>query len=63
MTADRWISTTAGFVLGLIVVTGSMASAQQPVHLLNAACTAGTEQVTEPKTGLGDSCSNITRAT
>ena len=51
MTADQRISTTTGLVLGLIVVTASMASAQQPVHLLNAACTAGTEQVTEPKTG------------
>jgi len=51
MTAGQRISTTTGLVLGLIVVTASMASAQQPVHLLNAACTAGTEQVTEPKTG------------
>ena len=34
MTADQRISTTTGLVLGLIVVTASMASAQQPVHLL-----------------------------
>ena len=30
MTADQRISTTTGLVLGLIVVTASMASAQRP---------------------------------
>jgi pimeloyl-ACP methyl ester carboxylesterase len=49
--ADRWISTTAGLAVGLVMLTTSTASAQQPVRLLNAECTAGAEQVTEPKTG------------
>jgi pimeloyl-ACP methyl ester carboxylesterase len=49
--ADRWISTTAGLAVGLLMLTTSTASAQQPVRLLNAECTAGAEQVTEPKTG------------
>lgn len=51
MTAvGRSISTIASLVLGLVCLA-SVASAQQPVRLLNASCTAGTEQVTEPKTG------------
>ena len=39
------------FVFGILLFNAPVASAQQPVRLLNAACTAGTEQVTEPKTG------------
>jgi poly(3-hydroxybutyrate) depolymerase len=46
-----WFSTTAGFAAGLVLISASAASAQQPVRLLDASCTAGTEQVTEPKTG------------
>ena len=45
------ISVTASLAVGLVFVSASVGSAQQPVRLLNAACTAGTEQVTEPKTG------------
>lgn len=40
-------------VLAMVFVVASAAAAvaQQPLRLMNAACTAGTEQVTEPKTG------------
>jgi pimeloyl-ACP methyl ester carboxylesterase len=51
MTAVRRIPTTASLAVALIVSGASLAAAQQPVRLLGASCTAGTEQVTEPKTG------------
>jgi poly(3-hydroxybutyrate) depolymerase len=45
------VSSAAGLAILLVVSGASIAAAQQPVRLLGAACTAGTEQVTEPKTG------------
>jgi poly(3-hydroxybutyrate) depolymerase len=39
------------FAIVVLILMASHAEAQQPMKLFNAACTAGTEQVTEPKTG------------
>ena len=47
----RRIDTPAIAAFGMVLLSAPFASAQQPVRLLNAACTAGSEQVTEPNTG------------
>jgi hypothetical protein len=49
--SSSWFSTTVGFAVSLMLFGAPAASAQQPVRLLGASCTAGTGQVTEPKTG------------
>ena len=51
MAVGTRIPSAATLAFLLVISSASIATAQQPVRLLNAACTAGTEQVTEPKTG------------
>jgi pimeloyl-ACP methyl ester carboxylesterase len=51
MKVVRRIPAPATLAIGMMAFGASIASAQQPVRLLGATCTAGTEQVAEPKTG------------
>ncbi len=51
MPAHSRIASVLGLTVFIVLSAASFAAAQQPMRLLGASCTAGTEQVTEPKTG------------
>jgi hypothetical protein len=51
MPAHSRIGSVLSLTVLIVLSAASFAAAQQSVRLLGASCTAGTEQVAEPKTG------------